>query len=113
MRQIVPSKRVSAPLESRAQTLGGGGCGIFVEDEDGVFVAVAAESIPVGFELGEGFGFAAGALGTVSIEKLFVDFEGGVMGVDEFAGVDAKDLEGLVEIGFGVGFAGFGEVERG
>jgi hypothetical protein len=49
--------------ESRAQTLGGGGCGVFVEDEDGVFVAVAAELIPVGFELGEGFGFAVGALG--------------------------------------------------
>ena len=49
--------------ESRAQTSGGGGCGAFVEDEDEVFVAVAAELIPVGFELGEGFGFAFGALG--------------------------------------------------
>jgi hypothetical protein len=73
--------------ESRAQTLGGGGCGILVEDEDGVFVAVAAESIPVGFELGEGFGFAVGALGTVSI--------------DEFAGVEAEELETLFELGFG------------
>lgn len=76
--------------ESRAQTLGGGGCGVFVEDEDGVFVAVAVELIPVGFELGEGFGFAVGALGTVLVEELSVDFEGGVMGVDEFAGVDAN-----------------------
>ena len=49
--------------ESRAQTSGGGGCGVFVKDEDEVFVAVAAELIPVGFELGEGFGFAFGALG--------------------------------------------------
>jgi hypothetical protein len=64
--------------------LGGGGCGVFVEDEDGVLVAVAAVSIPVGFELGEGFGVAVGALGTVLVEKLFVDVEGGVMGVDEF-----------------------------
>ncbi|MCC3532097.1 MAG: hypothetical protein JGK21_29375 [Microcoleus sp. PH2017_22_RUC_O_B] len=72
-----------------------------VEDEDGVFVAVAAESIPVGFELGEGFGFAVGAIGKVAIEELFVDFEGGVIGVDEFAGVDAEELEGLVEISFG------------
>jgi hypothetical protein len=52
-------------------------------------------------------------LGKVFVEELFVDFEGRVICVDEFAGVDAKDLEGLVEIGFGVGFAGFGEVERG
>ena len=44
--------------ESRAQTSGGGGCGAFEKDEDEVFVAVAAELIPVGFELGEGFGFA-------------------------------------------------------
>ena len=76
--------------ESRFQTLGGGGCGVLVEDEDEVFVAVAAESIPVGFELGEGFGFAVGALGTVLVEELFVDFEGGVICVDEFAGVDAN-----------------------
>jgi len=76
--------------ESRAKTLGGGGCGVFVEDEDGGFVAVAAESIPVGFELGEGFGFAVGSFGTVLVEKLFVDFEGGVIGVDEFAGVDVN-----------------------
>ena len=55
-----------------------------------MFVAVAAESIPVGFELGEGFGFAVGALGTVLVEELFVDFEGGVICVDEFAGVDAN-----------------------
>ncbi len=26
--------------ESRAHTLGGGGCGVFVKDEDGVFVPV-------------------------------------------------------------------------
>jgi hypothetical protein len=51
--------------ESRAQTLGGGGCGVFVEDEDGVFVAVAAESIPVGFELGEGAGCAFCGFGAV------------------------------------------------
>ena len=76
--------------ESRAKTLGDGGCGVFVEDEDGVFVAVAAESIPVGFELGEGFGFAVGSFGTVLVEELFVDVEGGVIGVDEFAGVDAN-----------------------
>ena len=76
--------------ESRARTLGGGGCGVLVEDEDGVFVAVAAELIPVGFELGEGFGFAVGALGTVLVEELFVNFEGGVICVDEFAGVDAN-----------------------
>lgn len=76
--------------ESRAKTLGGGGCGAFVKDEDGVFVAVAAELIPVGFELGEGFGFAVGALGTVFVEELSVDVEGGVIGVDEFAGVDAN-----------------------
>ena len=76
--------------ESRAQTLGGGGCGVLVEYEDEVFVAVAAESIPVGFELGEGFGVAVGALGTVLVEELFVDFEGGVICVDEFAGVDAN-----------------------
>ena len=25
-----------APLESRGETLGGGGCGVLVEDEDGV-----------------------------------------------------------------------------
>ena len=49
--------------ESRAQTLGGGGCGAFVKDEDEVFVAVATELIPVGFEFGEGFGFAVGMLG--------------------------------------------------
>jgi len=42
--------------ESRAQTLGGGGCGAFVEDEDEVFVAVAAELIPVDFEFREGGG---------------------------------------------------------
>jgi hypothetical protein len=59
--------------KSRDQTLGGGGCGILVEDENGVFVAVAAQLIPVGFELGEGFGFAVGALGKVAIEELFVD----------------------------------------
>ena len=76
--------------QSRAQTLGGGGCGVLVEDEDEVFVAVAAESIPVGFELGEGFGFAVESFGTVLIEELFVDFEGGVICVDEFAGVDAN-----------------------
>ncbi len=76
--------------ESRAQTSGGGGCGVFVEDEDGGFVAVAAESIPVGFELGEGFGFAVGSFGTVLVEKLFVDVEGRVICVDEFAGVDAN-----------------------
>ena len=76
--------------ESRAKTLGGGGCGVLVKDEDEVFVAVAAESIPVGFELGEGFGFAVGMLGTVLVKELFVDFEGGVICVDEFAGVDAN-----------------------
>jgi hypothetical protein len=98
--------------ESRAKTSGGGGCGVFVEDEEGVFVAVAAELIPVGFELGEGFGFAVGALGTVLVEELFVDVGGGVMGVDEFAGVDAKDLEVLVEIGFGeLGLQKLGEVQ--
>jgi hypothetical protein len=74
---------------------------VFVEDEDGGFVAVAAELIPVGFELGEGFGFAVGALGTVLVEELFVDVGGGVMGVDEFAGVDAEDLEGSIEVGCG------------
>ena len=76
--------------ESRSQTLGDGGCGVFVKDEDGVFIAVAAESIPVGFELGEGFGFAVESLGTVAIKELFVDFEGGVICVDEFAGIDAN-----------------------
>jgi len=76
--------------ESRAKTLGGGGCGVFIEDEDRVFVAVAAESIPVGFELGEGFGFAVESFGTVLVEELFVDVEGGVIGVDEFAGVDVN-----------------------
>lgn len=49
--------------ESRAQTLCGGRCGAFIEDEDEVFVAVTAELIPVGFELGEGFGFAVAVLG--------------------------------------------------
>ena len=98
--------------ECRAQTSGGGGCGVFVEDEDGVFVAVAAESIPVAFELGEGFGFAVGSFGTVLVEKLFVDVEGRVICVDEFAGVDAKDLEVLVEIGFGeLGLQKLGEVQ--
>ncbi len=76
--------------ECRAKTSGGGGCGVFIEDEDGVFVAVAAESIPVGFELGEGFGFAVESFGTVLVEELFVDVEGGVIGVDEFAGVDVN-----------------------
>ena len=76
--------------ESRAKTLGGGGCGVFIEDEDGGFVAVVAELIPVGFELGEGFGFAVGSFGTVLVEKLFVDVGGGVIEVDEFAGVDAN-----------------------
>lgn len=53
--------------KSRAQTLGCGGCGVFVEDEDGGFVAAAAESIPVGFELGEVFGFAVGSFGKVLV----------------------------------------------
>jgi len=37
--------------ESFAKSLGWA-CRVLVKDEDGVFVAVAAESIPVGFELG-------------------------------------------------------------
>jgi len=32
---------------------------------------------------------------------LFVDVKGGVIQVDEFAAVDAEELEGLVKVGFG------------
>jgi hypothetical protein len=96
--------------ESRAKSLGGRGCGVFVEDEDGVFVPV--EELPVDFEFGEGAGCAFCGFGAVVFfDELQVDIGGGAIGVIEFAAVDAEGLEGLVEVGFGeLGLQELGEL---
>jgi len=47
-------------------------------------------------------GDALGGFGAVVFfDELQVDIDGGVIAVIEFATVDAEELEGLVEIGFG------------
>ncbi len=58
--------------------------------------------MPVDFEFGEGAGCAFSGFGTVVFfDELQVDVGGGVIAVIEFAAVDAEELEGLVEVGFG------------
>ena len=47
----------------------------------------------------------------VFFDELQVDIGGGVIGVIEFAAVDAEELEGLVEVGFGeLGLQDLGEL---
>ena len=47
----------------------------------------------------------------VFFDQLQVDVGGGVIGVIEFTAVDAKELEGLVEVGFGeLGLQKLGEL---
>jgi hypothetical protein len=55
--------------------------------------------LPVDFEFGEGAGCAFCGFGTVVFfDEFQVDVGGGVI---EFATVDAEELQGLVEVGFG------------
>jgi len=60
-------------------------------------------------------GDALGGFGAVVfLDELQIDIGGGVIAVIEFATVDAEELEGLVEVGFGeLGKAGVGGVGRG
>ena len=58
--------------------------------------------MPVDFEFGEGAGCAFCGFGTVVFfDELQVDVSRGIIGVVEFATVDAEELEDLVEVGFG------------
>ncbi|MCF3576339.1 hypothetical protein L2E80_13825 [Planktothrix agardhii 1812] len=58
--------------------------------------------MPVDFEFGESAGCAFCGFGAVVFfDQLQVDVGGGVIGVIEFTAVDAEELEGLVEVGFG------------
>ena len=58
--------------------------------------------MPIDFEFREGAGRAFCGFGTVVFfDQLQVDIGGGVIAVIEFATVDAEELQGLVEVGFG------------
>jgi hypothetical protein len=68
--------------------------------------------LPVDFEFCEGAGCAFSGFGAVVFfDELQVDIGGGVIAVIEFATVDAEELEGLVEVGFGeLGLQELGEL---
>jgi len=75
-----------------AKTLGSGDR-VFVENKDLVFFPL--DELPVDFEFREVAGCAfCGFEAVVFFDQLQIDVGGGVIGVIEFAAVDAEELEG-------------------